>query len=157
MNKVFRIVFPALVLGILVFGPVWAEEGGGGGPSYGPGTVPTIPGTDVPVPAGDAVVAQDTVGSAPPAEGGSEGEGADAGTYVETRKDKVVFETTCLKCHPKEKILKRRTEPQWKDVVLVKHLLQGKIDSSVAAPVLRYLNENYGVKTKTPTPTDLEP
>lgn len=153
--------------GLVALGLALAQEGEGGptiaepsSPSYGPGTVPTIPGTDVPVPAGEGAGSApaegeppgEAPGLAPAEEGGGAGGGAGAsagggspGTYVERRKDQVVFESACLKCHPKEKILKRRTEAKWKEIVLQKHLLQGRIFSSDAAPVLRYLNQNYGI------------
>jgi hypothetical protein len=174
MNLLKKWLLVSMVTGLLVFAYALAQEAGGGGggttggggeaaagggaaaepstPSYGPGTVPTIPGTNVPVPAGE--------GAAPPPEAGSdaagpgeEGAGGGApGTYVERRKDQVVFESSCLKCHPKEKILKRRTEAQWKEIVLKKHLMQGRIFSSDAAPALRYLNGNYGIKPQPAAP-----
>ncbi|OGP60000.1 MAG: hypothetical protein A2V67_00860 [Deltaproteobacteria bacterium RBG_13_61_14] len=158
MNLFKKWLLVSMVIGLLVFAYALAQEAGGGAaaepstPSYGPGTVPTIPGTNVPVPAGE--------GAAPPPEAGSdaagpgeEGAGGDApGTYVERRKDQLVFESSCLKCHPKEKILKRRTEAQWKEIVLKKHLMLGRIFSSDAAPVLRYLNGNYGIKPQPAAP-----
>jgi len=165
MNLLKKWLLVSMVTGMLVFAYALAQETGEGGgteagggaaaepgaPSYFPGTVPTIPGTDVPAPAGEGAASAPEAGAAgaAPAEGeagGGAGGGAAPGTYVEGRKDQLVFQTSCLKCHPKEKILKRRTEAQWKAVVLQKHLMQGRIFSSDAAPVLRYLNANFGVK-----------
>ena len=160
MKKVIAAIGACLVFGLLVLGVALAQQGGGGNsgaPSYGPGTTPMIPGTDVPVPVGDvgAVGAPAAEGGESAGEGGGEvgaaPAGGEAGTYVEMRKDQIVFQTACLKCHPKEKILTRRhTEAEWKDIVLTKHMMQGRINSSDAMPVLRYLNANYGPKTKPP-------
>jgi hypothetical protein len=159
MKKVITAIGGCLVFGLLVLGVALAQQGGGGNsgaPSYGPGTTPMIPGTDVPAPAGDVGAAgapaveggESAGGGGGGGEGGGAPAGGEAGTYIEMRKDQIVFQTACLKCHPKEKILTRhRTEAEWKDIVLSKHLMQGRINSSDAMPVLRYLNANYGPKT----------
>jgi len=168
MSKFNALVGVSLVVGLLILGAAVAQEGGGsapaGGPgSYGPGGgVPTVPGTDVPAPAGPAPAGPGPGNEAPGAAPGAEtGGGGDAGIYVEVRQGKAVFESTCLKCHPREKILKRRTEARWKQIVLGKHLMQGRINMSDAAPVLSYLNANYSVPTApsgpTPAPTPTKP
>ena len=156
MKKIGTVVMVSLLFSLVVLfkaAPQEGEGGGseGGGSSYGPGETPTIPGTDVPAPAGlEGVDVAPAGGEGGGGEGGEGGEGplsGDASTYIEGRRDKVVFETTCFKCHPKEKVLAfRRTETQWNDIVIKKHLAQGRIDMSAATPVLRYLVENYGPK-----------
>ena len=167
MKQVIRTILAVMVAGLVILGVALAQQGGtgsssggaAGGPGYGPGTVPAVPGTSVPMPGegtppGAPPPAQ--AGGTPPEGGGAvEGGGGGAGlvsgegaTYVEMRKDQTVFQTACLKCHPKEKILsRRRTEAEWKDIVLNKHMMTGRINVSDAAPVLRYLTSNYG-----PTP-----
>ena len=175
MKKVMSAILAAMVAGLLIFGAALAQQGGtgsssggaAGGPGYGPGTVPDMPATNVPVPAGaDAGAAgPGAEAGATPAEGeggltGSEGGGGEGGggvaTYVEMRKDETVFKAVCLKCHPKEKILsRRRTEADWKNIVLNKHLMVGRINISDAAPVLRYLNTYYGPNPPPKTPAPL--